>query len=239
MEDRSVDRSIQQPVGDGSKAKNLSDDVVTIQQLLNDITPQNGGSNPPLKVDGLCGHKTKTAIQGFQLKHFGWKLADARVDPDGATLKKMNEMAAVEEYRSLGFRMRRLQADSEDVPSLQPQIFLVQYLEGASRNAIYTFSAGQVSANPGAYPPAWFKGEWNAFMTRSPASIRELGCKARQGTSAIITPTTPWGPPDDYYKVSPGHVMEFYLAAGTIYVPVTFETEVEMWGTFDFAGEAA
>ncbi len=234
-----MDRSIQQPVGDGQKAKNLYDDVVTIQQLLNDITPANGGPNSPLKVDGICGPKTKGAIQAFQLKHFGWKLADSRVDPAGATLKKMNEMAAVEEYRSLGFRMRRQQSDSEDVPSMRTQIFLVQYLEGASRNAIYSFSAGPVSVDPGAYPPAWFKGEWNAFMTRSPMTVRELDCKARQGTSPIINPTTPWGPPDDYYKVSPGHVMEFYLATGTVYVPVSFETEIQMWGTFNFAGETA
>ena len=39
-----MDRSIAKPVGDGQKAKNLYTDVVTIQQLLNDIAPANGGS---------------------------------------------------------------------------------------------------------------------------------------------------------------------------------------------------
>jgi hypothetical protein len=233
-----VDRSIQQPVGDGAKAKNIYDDVLTIQQLLNEITPQNGGPNPPLKGDGICGPKTKAAIQNFQLKHFGWKLADARVDPNGATLRKMNELAGAGDYKSLGFRMRRLQADSEEVPPAQPQIFLLQYLEGAWRNAIYTFSPWPVSANPAAYPPARFKGGWNAFTTRSPMSVRDLGCKARQATSGVVYPT-PWGPPDDYYKVNPGHVMELYLPTGTIYVPVGFKTDVQMWGPFTFAGERA
>ncbi len=153
-----MDRSILQPVGDGAKAKNLYDDVVTIQQLLNEITPQNGGPNPPLKVDGICGPKTKAAIQNFQLKHFGWKLADARVDPDGATLKKMNELAGAGDYKSLGFRMRRLQPDSQNVVASQTQIFLLQYLEGAWRSGIYTFSSMPVAVNPAAYPPIAFQG---------------------------------------------------------------------------------
>jgi len=78
----------------------------------------------------------------------------------------------------------------------------------------------------------------NAFTTRLPMSLRELGCKARQATEGVVYPT-PWGPPDDYYKVNPGHVMELYLPTGTIYVVVGFETDVQMWGAFTFAGEPA
>jgi hypothetical protein len=44
-------------------------------------------------VDGRCGQKTMKAIQTFQLKHFGWKGADGRVDPDKQTIAKLNELA--------------------------------------------------------------------------------------------------------------------------------------------------
>lgn len=230
-----MERSIEKPVGDGSKARNLYDDVVTIQQLLNEIAPANGGANPPLKVDGICGPKTKKAIQTFQLQHFGWKLADARVDPGGATLAKMNALA-VPDYESIAFRMRRFQDDSKAVPASEPQIFHVQYLEFGLRNALYSFSVHPFSANPASHPMALFKGGWNAFTTRQPTSIRRLGCKARQSTMSIEYPT-PWGGVDEYYKINPGHVMEFYLTTGAIYVPVGFETEQSTWGQFAYAGE--
>jgi Putative peptidoglycan binding domain len=232
-----MDRSIQQPVGDGIKARNLYDDVVTIQELLNDISIENGGPNPPLKVDGVCGHKTKTAIQNFQLKHFGWKLADARVDPGGATLKKMNQTASAPEFRSMGFRLRRFQPDSEGVSPSQPQIFHVQYLEFALRRAIYTFSTAGVQVNPSAYRSATFRGEWNAFITKAPMSIRDLGCKALINYS-VVPAWTPWGPPDDYYKF-PNHsdVLELYLKTGTVYVGVGFQTSSKTWGKFTYSGE--
>jgi hypothetical protein len=38
-----------------------------------------------------CGPKTIDAIQKFQLFHFGWNGADGRVDPDGQTLRKLNQ----------------------------------------------------------------------------------------------------------------------------------------------------
>jgi putative peptidoglycan binding protein len=230
-----MDRSIAKPVGDGPKAKNLYDDVVTIQQLLNDIAPANGGASPPLKVDGICGPKTKHAIQAFQLQHFGWKLADGRVDPGGATLAKMNALA-IPEYESIAFRMRRLQDDSKMVSPSEPQIFHVQYLEFGLRNAVYSFALNPVSVNPAAYPQSMFKGGWNPFTTRQPMSVRRLGCKARQASLPIQYPT-PWGGTDDYYKVNPGHVMEFYLTTGTIYVPVGFETDLSTWGQFVYGGE--
>jgi hypothetical protein len=71
--------------------KNHPDDVVTVQQLLNQVPPHQGGLPKPLDVDGLCGPKTIDAIQKFQLHHFGWKGADGRVDPGGPTLAKLNE----------------------------------------------------------------------------------------------------------------------------------------------------
>lgn len=232
-----MDRSIEKPVGDGQKARNQYNDVVTIQQLLNDIAPANGGANPPLKVDGICGPKTKGAIQKFQLQHFGWKLADARVDPGGATLAKMNAMATVSEHTSNAFRIQRWQQDSEEVPPSKPQVFLVQYLESPFfRSAIYSFASQPLQLNTLAYPLTQFRGAWNVVMTPAALTIRNLGCKARQSTM-VIPQLTPWGPPDDKFKINPGHVMEFYFSSGVVYAAVSFNTEVSAWGQFIYAGD--
>jgi hypothetical protein len=69
---------------------NLPEDTLTVQQLLNQVPVSEGGPAPPLEEDSKCGPLTKAAIQKFQLKHFGWKGADGRVDPDGVTLAKLN-----------------------------------------------------------------------------------------------------------------------------------------------------
>ena len=75
----------------GRSAANWYNDVVTVQQLLNQVPAGEGGPQPKLKVDGLCGSKTNTAIQKFQLHHFGWSGADGRVDPGHQTIAKLNE----------------------------------------------------------------------------------------------------------------------------------------------------
>ncbi len=76
----------------GIKGVNQNPDVRTIQQALNDVPPGQGRPNVPLKVDGICGPRTKDSIQGFQVKHFGWKGADGRVDPYYKTIAKINEV---------------------------------------------------------------------------------------------------------------------------------------------------
>lgn len=78
----------------GIRGRNIAPDVKTIQELLNGVVPADGGPQPLLKVDGLCGPKTQKAIQEFQLRHFGWSGADGRVDPNGQTLAKLNEFHA-------------------------------------------------------------------------------------------------------------------------------------------------
>jgi Putative peptidoglycan binding domain len=76
----------------GINGRNLAADVHVIQQALNDVPPDQGRPVPSLKVDGICGEKTRKAIQMFQLKHFGWRLADGRVDPLKQTIAKLNEL---------------------------------------------------------------------------------------------------------------------------------------------------
>jgi hypothetical protein len=76
----------------GIKGDNLFDDTVTVQELLNGVSPKQGGPAPALEVDGKCGQKTRKAIQLFQLHHFGWSGADGRVDPGHRTIAKLNEL---------------------------------------------------------------------------------------------------------------------------------------------------
>lgn len=78
----------------GIGGANRSADVRCVQELLNGVPPSQAGPTPLLKVDGLCGDKTKAAIQRFQLRQLGQRLADGRVDPGGPTLAKLNELSS-------------------------------------------------------------------------------------------------------------------------------------------------
>ncbi len=76
----------------GRLGVNRPDDVRFIQDKLNRVPPEAGGPSPLLVVDSLCGPKTKDAIHYFQSAQFGWLTADGRVDVDGPTLKRLNEL---------------------------------------------------------------------------------------------------------------------------------------------------
>ena len=79
---------ISSPVGLG--ATNHPVDVRTIQESLNGVPQMHGGANPPLKVDGIVGPKTRLAIQTFQRVQFpGWT-PDSRVDPGEKTIARLN-----------------------------------------------------------------------------------------------------------------------------------------------------
>ena len=85
-----VPRTISKSVG--LKGVNRSADVKTVQQLLNGVPANEGRPKPKLVEDSLCGNKTINAIHRFQLKHFGWKGADGRVDPGHRTINKLNSL---------------------------------------------------------------------------------------------------------------------------------------------------
>lgn len=70
----------------GLHGVNRPTDVRVIQGLINGVPPPDGGPTEPLKVDGLCGRKTNSAIEHFQAHAWGWRKATTRVEPDGATL---------------------------------------------------------------------------------------------------------------------------------------------------------
>lgn len=79
---------IEKSVGEGGF--NRKGDVVNIHHLLNLISVADGGPMPPLAEDGFIGPKTIGAIRAFQQFHHTG--SDGRVDPNGPTLKKMNEV---------------------------------------------------------------------------------------------------------------------------------------------------
>lgn len=76
----------------GLRSANIPPDVTNIQKALNRISPVHGGPSTPLTPDGSCGQKTVEAIQNFQLHHFGWNGADGKINPNGETLAKINEI---------------------------------------------------------------------------------------------------------------------------------------------------
>jgi hypothetical protein len=78
---------IKKSVGKGGQ--NEEDDVQAVQELLNKFA--NLGGYSKLKEDGKCGPKTLAAIAAFQQKVVKMNRPDQRVDPGGATIKKLTE----------------------------------------------------------------------------------------------------------------------------------------------------
>jgi Putative peptidoglycan binding domain/Lysine-specific metallo-endopeptidase len=76
----------------GVGGKNNDPDVRTIQDALNRVPIDQGRAAPLLKVDGICGAKTRNAIGAFQVKQFGWSHADGKVDPFARTHLKLSEL---------------------------------------------------------------------------------------------------------------------------------------------------
>ena len=75
------------------RCRNYPDDVRQIQAALNRFTPLEGGPQPPLVPDGICGPLTRKAIYHFQekwnLEPRGWSVPDGIVDPEGPTIERL------------------------------------------------------------------------------------------------------------------------------------------------------
>jgi hypothetical protein len=78
----------------GRSCINRLQDVAAIQDALNRVPVQQGGTPPnkKLPVNGTCGPQTVEAIQLFQLKQFGWPGADGKVFPNGETHTRLNQI---------------------------------------------------------------------------------------------------------------------------------------------------
>ena len=88
--------AISKPVGQGPLARNLPEDVKTIQDALNQVTVNGnaGGPMPFLVVDGIKGPKTQAAIIKFQQTQVKSIRADGTVEPGKQTILRLNELVA-------------------------------------------------------------------------------------------------------------------------------------------------
>lgn len=80
---------IKAAVGAQPGAANNRTDVEVIQRLLNEHVARVG--YPTQTVNGVVSPQMIDAIKKFQQKVVGMKLPDGRVDPNGTTLRKLNE----------------------------------------------------------------------------------------------------------------------------------------------------
>jgi hypothetical protein len=163
----------------GINGKNRPDDVIVVQSLLNRIAPAKGGPSVKLKVDGKAGPKTKNAIQTFQLEHFGWKGADGRVDPNGPTLAKLNELAGpptpdspVGPIVGGSFVVRQATAAAQMTNPNNDFFFEVQDVVGKQRVRYIFVPIGRPL--PG-FVPTVFPGPPLFFAAAPPVSILALG----------------------------------------------------------------
>src|SRR4051812_21868440 len=82
---------IRAAVGAPPGAMNNRPDVEVVQRLLNEHASKVGFA--PLPVNGMVSQQMINAIQQFQQKVVGMHPPDGRVDPNGTTLRKLNEPA--------------------------------------------------------------------------------------------------------------------------------------------------
>lgn len=118
----------------GNLGRNLPVDTTTIQQALNRVPAGQGGANPALVIDGLCGSKTINAIKVFQLKHFGWKGSDGLVEPLKQTIAKLNEVLSSQ----MPAKGTTVSQPSSDVVMPDPKSFVLakDFIRAANANLI-------------------------------------------------------------------------------------------------------
>ena len=74
----------------GINGINLEGDVFFVQSALNSYAKKYASNTFLLKIDGICGDKTIQAIYNFQKNHVGIETPDARIDPNGKTLRYLD-----------------------------------------------------------------------------------------------------------------------------------------------------
>lgn len=92
-----MDISITESVG--FEGSNNADDVRALQAALKEaarLTMDHGLDPGP--VDGRCGVGTEGAIEHFQ-RRIGMRRPDARIDPNGHTLRRLNALLAIDSVR--------------------------------------------------------------------------------------------------------------------------------------------
>jgi len=155
---------------------NRPDDVRTVQELLNQVPTFSGGPKPLLDPDGKCGSKTITAIQTFQVHHFGWPGADGRVDPNGRTHTKLNEFdrsATPTGVRLLTLLIRRVGPTGEFVDANQKEEWFYEVSDRAQPGLSTVYHFGQLGEHKTLITPVVFQGIAQTFQTTRSADNLE------------------------------------------------------------------
>jgi hypothetical protein len=101
-----------------------------------------GGANPFLKVDGLCGPKTTSAIAHFQRRRFGW--ADFVIEPFKQTIGRLNLLMAnvIQQPPSMADLIRLWGLDPDQVlPDISESFQRARNWILAARAALLSLSA--------------------------------------------------------------------------------------------------
>jgi peptidoglycan hydrolase-like protein with peptidoglycan-binding domain len=176
----------------GDKGDNRPDDVRIVQDLLNAVPVRDGGQQTLLSVDGIAGPRTKHAIQTFQLKQFGWKLADSRVDPGGQTWGRLcDQISANGESR---WSIRRVEQRRKPEKPFRDASSTDRFYEvfNASRSqcALYWFGTPDIALPRGYQPPYELDGrseEAFAFQLARPTSVYAVASKVAQHTELSLS----------------------------------------------------
>ena len=211
------DRTISASVGIGGF--NRYEDVVTVQELLNDVPLGEGGPQPKLDVDGISGPLTNKAIQTFQLRHFGWKGADGRVDPDNQTIAKLNSYAPKPTSASLAIQMVVFSNVELDPNRNEQWFFQVRDASQKDRPPA-RYYLGKKEDLYGTYVPIHFVGSVEQFnaplgMNADTLEGRAIYSTLRQnwyggGTSPSITRS------------------RLYLGVGSHFIPIDMHNDIKL-----------
>ena len=167
---------------------NLQPDVVQIQDALNRVPLDQGGTPPnkKLPVNGNCGPQTIEAIQLFQLKQFGWPGADGKIFPNGQTHTRLNQILGTTSPSIPGF---------PEIPEPVTNAFLIRFLTGSSKNYVdmlydvhlqiedaanggtanYVISLlGRIGVPPGAWKPDPYSEPEALHWDGNPMSVNEF-----------------------------------------------------------------
>lgn len=159
-------RDIEQSVG--NQGVNRPEDVQDVQELLNLIPAEQGGAEPLLTVDQICGQKTIAAIHRFQLMRFGWSGADGRADPEHKTIRWMRALEG--EFGSSEFKIARCEL-AAPYPVNTDSFWAI-----FARNQVAEFALGPTPIVKGSQIPITFKDEnsFHKFTTMRLQSARSL-----------------------------------------------------------------
>ena len=191
---------------------NRPDDVRTVQQLLNQVPLTAGGPKPPLDPDGKCGPKTITAIQTFQIHHFGWPGADGRVDPNGRTHTKLNEFdqpAATGARKLSTLSIRRVGPTGEFVDPNRKEEWFYEVSDPAQPGFAAVYHFGQPGEHKTLITPIVFQGRAQTFQTSR--SVDALESKSASHLTDYGFPRTD-DPPEPTPKRARSRFRLMYLA---------------------------